>query len=204
MPPSQASLWPTGTCHHDGTDAGPPQSLDDCCGLRLQQVPHDQQPQEAQLLLQGVPGGWADPGQRSQGGSGPCPCLWARLSPLTPCPYPPPPWGLLAESPPPTAPATPGPEAQSPRGGGQPTSSAAEQPPGWVPRAAACRRRPPHGSQRPCSSAASGRSPGALRGEAGVTGTRAGGSPRSGHGGLPPSPVSGLQRPATSSGEPLT
>lgn len=47
------------TRHHDGADASLAQSLDDARRLRLQQVPHDQQPQETQLLLHSVPEGQA-------------------------------------------------------------------------------------------------------------------------------------------------
>ena len=79
---------PAGTCHHDGADAGPPQSLDNGCRLWFEQVPHDQQPQKAQILLHGIPGGWAERGQRSGSGQGIFPGLCLHEGLRLPMPGP--------------------------------------------------------------------------------------------------------------------
>lgn len=172
------------TCHHDGADARLPQSLDNWGRLWLQQVPHDQQPQEAQLLLYSVPRGLASPGQRAG----------RRIS----APLPGSRWGTCLRTP---GMGSPGQLLSGLKAGcdGQRLTSQGHdsvasgcvglQHLGKV--AGYCRDRECHQGM-------------------GGGGVRGWDPPRL-HAhtqqwtlGLPPSPVSGLQRLATSSGEPLT
>lgn len=192
--PPEPALPPAGTCHHDGADARSPQSLDDRRGLGLQQVPQHQQPQEVQLPLHGIPAGCADLGQRSRAGPSPQPRHWAR----------------------------PAPRARLQRAPCRPCRPDAQFPGRSPPRQLLSGLQAGCDGQRLAGeghdAVASGRVVlqrlgevwGHCRGQAGVTGTRRwgpgrrrGARPILGRG-PPPSPVSGLQRLATSSGEPLT
>lgn len=127
------------TCHHNSTDARLPQGLYNWGCLWLQQVPHDQQPQEAQLLLHSVPRRLTSPGKRSD-----------RHQCHFQCPRR---GNCLGLAPPSRYPGTGF------------TLSAAERPQGWAQWAVACQPGPQLGSQQLCSSAVPEESLWALWGE---------------------------------------